>query len=69
MAARSPPRSMAGPLVSLICTPSSLAMMWASVVLPSPGGPYKRTWSSGSPRIFADEMNTERLSLTFFCPT
>ncbi len=31
--------SMAGPLVMRICTPISLAMMPASVVLPRPGGP------------------------------
>ena len=29
---------------------SSAAMMCASEVLPSPGGPASRTWSSGSPR-------------------
>ena len=31
--------SSAGPLVSLACTPISVAMIWARVVLPSPGGP------------------------------
>ncbi len=39
MAARSPMRSMAGPEVTLILPPVSVAMMWARVVLPSPGGP------------------------------
>ncbi len=39
MAARSPVRSIAGPEVALIFTPTSAAMIWASVVLPSPGGP------------------------------
>ena len=38
----SPGFSMAGPLVMRICTPISLAMMPASVVLPRPGGPYSR---------------------------
>ncbi len=37
MAARSPGRSMAGPLVVWMATPSSRAMMLASVVLPRPG--------------------------------
>ena len=31
--------TLAGPLVMRICTPISLAMMPASVVLPRPGGP------------------------------
>ena len=50
IAARSPARSMAGPLVTLIADPNSFAMMCASVVFPSPGGPYSKTWSSASPR-------------------
>ena len=41
---------MAGPLVVWMLTPSSRAMMLASVVLPRPGGPYSRTWSAASPR-------------------
>src|SRR5438270_205988 len=48
--ARAPAWSMAGPLVVLMPTPSSLAMMLARVVLPSPGGPQRRTWSTCSPR-------------------
>ena len=36
-AARSPARSMMGPAVALMGTPSSVAMTWASVVLPTPG--------------------------------
>ena len=32
----------AGPEVRYISTPISLAMMWARVVLPRPGGPLKR---------------------------
>ncbi len=39
MAARSPARSTAGPLVYRTLTPSSRAMIVASVVLPRPGGP------------------------------
>ena len=39
IAARSPALSMAGPDVILISTPSSLAIMPARVVFPSPGGP------------------------------
>ena len=38
-AARSPAFSMAGPDVTRICTPISLAITPASVVLPRPGGP------------------------------
>src|SRR3990170_4239711 len=49
-AARSPARSMAGPEVGRICGPISAATMLASVVLPSPGGPYSSTWSTGSSR-------------------
>ena len=43
-------RSSAGPAVCTSGTPSSAATMLASEVLPSPGGPASRTWSSGSPR-------------------
>ncbi len=39
MAARSPDRSMAGPLVMRIGAPSSAATIMAMVVLPRPGGP------------------------------
>ena len=39
MAARSPGRSIAGPDVIFMLTPISFAMMLASVVFPSPGGP------------------------------
>ena len=49
--ARSPLRSSAGPLVTWMPTPSSEAMMWASDVLPRPGGPENRQWSSASPRL------------------
>ncbi len=56
IAAMSPFRSIAGPEVVRIPTPISLAMMWASVVFPRPGGPERRTWSSGSPRPIAASM-------------
>ena len=49
----SPFRSSAGPATVRMPTPSSSRMMCASVVLPSPGGPTSRTWSSASPRAFA----------------
>ena len=49
-------------------TPISFAIMPARVVLPSPGGPYRRTWSRGSPRIFAASIKTLRFSFAFVCP-
>ena len=49
----SPARSRVGPLVGLSPTPISSARMRQSVVLPSPGGPSSRMWSSGSPRCLA----------------
>ena len=66
--ARSPGLSSTGPLVSLNPTPSSLAMMFDNVVFPSPGGPCRRVWSRGSPRIRAASTKTFRFSTTFFCP-
>ena len=48
IAARSPGRSSTGPEVWRRLTPISRAMMCASVVLPSPGGPKSSTWSSAS---------------------
>ena len=59
---------MAGPEVMRTLTPISLAMMPDRVVLPSPGGPWSRTWSSGSFRILAAWMNTSRLPLAFSWP-
>ena len=50
IAARSPERSMAGPLVMRIGAPSSAATIIAIVVLPRPGGPASSTWSGGRPR-------------------
>ena len=51
--ARSPFFSIAGPELTCSPTPSSAAMMCASDVLPRPGGPEKRQWSSASPRRLA----------------
>ena len=42
-AAKSPGFVMAGPDVIFIFESISLAIIFASVVFPSPGGPYKRT--------------------------
>ena len=50
MPARSPARAIIGPAVRRRPAPISRATMCASVVLPRPGGPVSRTWSSGSPR-------------------
>ena len=66
-AARSPGFSIAGPEVILKETPSSFAIIPASVVLPSPGGPYKSTWSSDSPLIFAASIKTLRFSFAVSC--
>src|SRR5664280_1732070 len=48
IAAMSPLRSSAGPAMQRMPTPSSSRTMKASDVLPSPGGPTSRTWSSAS---------------------
>src|SRR5262245_19682833 len=69
MPMRSAPRSSEGPAVVTMDAPISLAMMVASVVLPSPGGPESRTWSSGSPRWRAASTETRRLSTAARCPT
>ena len=68
MAARSPVRSMAGPLVVLMLAPSSFATTVASVVLPRPGGPLNRMWSAASPRACAASIMIASDSLTFSCP-
>src|SRR5581483_4839672 len=69
MAARSPALASTGPEVARKLTPSSRAMIWASVVLPRPGGPNSSTWSSASPRLRAASMKTERLPLAWAWPT
>ena len=43
IAAKSPGFVIAGPVVILMLESISFAMMFASVVFPSPGGPYKST--------------------------
>src|SRR5688572_19405760 len=68
-AARSPGRSSTGPDVWRRFTPSSLATMCASVVLPSPGGPKSSTWSSASLRPRAAAMKISSCARTFSCPT
>ena len=65
MAARSPAFSIAGPDVALMLASISLAMILARVVLPSPGGPKRRTWSSVSRRLRAAAIEMSRFSLTF----
>ena len=68
MAARSPVRSMAGPLVVRMLAPNSLATTVASVVLPRPGGPENRMWSTTSPRARAASMRMASDSFTFVWP-
>ena len=63
-AAMSALRSSAGPAVCTIGTSSSAAMMCASEVLPSPGGPASSTWSSASPRRRAASMKIPSCSVT-----
>ena len=68
-AAKSPLFSKAGPVVVLILVPNSLAIIWARVVLPSPGGPYNKTWSKDSFLSLAASIKTRMFSLTSVCPT
>ena len=56
--ARSPACWIAGPDVTRIGTPSSLATIIESVVLPSPGGPASSIWSGGTPRFCAALRNS-----------
>ena len=60
--------SRAGPEVCRSLQPSSLAMIWEMVVLPRPGGPWNRAWSSVSPRCFAASTAICMLSTTCLCP-
>src|SRR5262245_15720863 len=64
-AATSALRSSAGPAVWISGASSSAAMMCASEVLPSPGGPASSTWSSASPRRRAASMKTVSWSVTW----
>ncbi len=68
IAARSPALASTGPEVIRNPTPSSRAMICASVVLPSPGGPWNSVWSIASPRIRALSMNTRRFARASACP-
>ena len=68
-AAMSAFRSRAGPAVWTSGAESSEAMMWASEVLPSPGGPASRTWSSASSRRRAASMKIASWSVTCDWPT
>src|SRR3954469_14277136 len=62
-------RSSAGPAVWTKSTSSSAATIWASEVLPRPGGPASRTWSSASPRAVAAWMATPSWALSASWPT
>src|SRR6266852_2353695 len=68
IAVKSPLRSNSGPALVLIGTFNSLAIICASVVFPSPGGPYSSTWSSASPRLRAASIAIWIFSLTRFWP-
>ena len=59
-------RSSAGPAVWTNGASSSAAMIWASEVLPRPGGPASRTWSSASSRRRAASMKTSSCAVTCF---
>src|SRR5688572_16726849 len=60
---------MAGPLVTRRGAPISAAMIIASVVLPSPGGPESSTWSGALPRPRAASSTSESWSRTTRWPT
>ena len=60
----SPLRSSAGPAVCTKRTSSSSAMIRASEVFPSPGGPASRTWSIASPRAAAALIETSSWALS-----
>ena len=61
--------SSTGPEVGRRLTPSSLAMMCESVVLPRPGGPNSSTWSIASPRRLAAPMKISSCSRALAWPT
>ena len=65
----SPLRSSAGPAIWRMPTPSSRRTICASEVLPRPGGPASRTWSSASPRACAASSATASCSFTRSWPT
>ena len=66
--AKSPGLSIAGPDVIFIFAPISFAIIFESVVFPSPGGPYNKTWSNASPLFFAASIYTFIFSFTLSCP-
>ena len=68
IAARSPERSIAGPLVIFTDVPSSEPMISARLVLPSPGGPDSSTWSGGRPRRLAPSSTSASWRLTLGWP-
>ena len=68
IAAKSPDFVIKGPDVILIFDFISLAIIWANVVFPKPGGPYSKIWSIGSLRAFAADINTDKLLVIFSCP-
>ena len=61
-------RSSAGPAVCTNGTSSSAATIWASEVLPRPGGPASSTWSSASPRAAAAAIETPSCSFSASWP-
>jgi hypothetical protein len=58
-----------GPEVERRFTPSSRAIICASEVLPSPGGPENSTWSSTSPRFRAASIDIPSTFLIRSWPT
>src|SRR2546421_2284398 len=69
IAATSPLRSSAGPATERSPTPSSSRTMYARLVLPRPGGPISRRWSSASLRPRAASSVVASCSLTRSWPT
>src|SRR3989338_3256798 len=59
---------MAAPDVILISPSSSCAMIYAKVVLPIPGGPYKSRCSETAPRFFTASINKRRVLTIFLWP-
>src|SRR5438105_12021750 len=69
MAARSPDRSRAGPLVTRKPTSISAATIPAIEVLPRPGGPARRMWSTAWARCLAAPSMMSRCSRSAGWPT
>jgi hypothetical protein len=59
---------MVGPLVAFEIGAHGLGEDVGEVVLPRPGGPLSRMWSSGSPRFLAAATAISRRSLTLGWP-